>query len=72
VQIDEDLIARARAIAPDEAEALITVLRAVNEGTLTADGPAAVAVVRRVEGALLALAALKAADASDWRLIRDA
>lgn len=39
---------------------LESLLLAVDEGNLSADGPAAVAVVRRIEGALLALRAQQA------------
>ena len=39
----------------DAAALLRRVLTAVDEGTLAADGPAAVAVVRRLEGVLIAL-----------------
>lgn len=44
----------------DESAALLRcVLDAVDSGELAADGPAAVAVVRRLEGALLALEAIE-------------
>ena len=39
----------------EAAEVLRRVLDAVADGTLAADGPAAVAVVHRLEGALIAL-----------------
>ena len=39
----------------EAADTLRRVLAAVEDGTLAADGPAAVAVVRRLEGVLIAL-----------------
>jgi hypothetical protein len=43
----------------EQAAALLRdILNAVNRGNLSADGPAAVALERRLEGALLALEAM--------------
>ena len=56
MEIDPDVAARARANDPERAGALLAVLRSVEDGTLAADGPAAVAVVHRLQGALLAMA----------------
>ena len=60
--IDPDIAARAMQRDPERAQALLAVLRSVDEGDLSADGPAAVVVVRRLEGALLALAAMPRED----------
>jgi hypothetical protein len=58
VEIDPDVVAKALASDSHRADALLAILQSVEDGTLTADGPAAAAVVRRLEGALLALAAM--------------
>lgn len=59
VAIDPDIAARAVERDAERAEALLAVLRSVDEGDLAADGPAAVAAVRRLEGAVMALAAMR-------------
>jgi hypothetical protein len=46
----------------EAADLLRRLLDAVERGDLASDGPAAVAVVRRIEGALLALSALDGAE----------
>ena len=46
----------------EAADLLGRLLDAVERGDLVSDGPAAVAVVRRIEGALLALSALDGAE----------
>jgi hypothetical protein len=46
----------------EAADLLRRVLDALERGDLASDGPAAVAVVRRIEGALLALSALDGAE----------
>ncbi len=48
-----------RADRQEAVDLLRRVLKAVDRGDLTADGPAAVALVRRLEGALLALRAIE-------------
>lgn len=52
---DDDLVTLNRADRDNARALLRRVLDAVDRGDLTADGPAAVGVVRRLEGALLAL-----------------
>ena len=49
---------RQRSSEPESAEVLAVVLDAVYDGRLTADGPAAAALVRHLEGALIALQVL--------------
>ena len=53
-----DTMSLTRAERQQAADLLHRVLGAVYDGDLSADGPAAVALVRRLEGALLALDAL--------------
>jgi hypothetical protein len=48
-------VAMRRAERREAADTLRRLLAAVEDGTLAADGPAAVAVVRRLEGVLIAL-----------------
>jgi hypothetical protein len=49
------VVVLSRAERREAALALRRLLAAVEDGTLSADGPAAVAVVRRLEGVLIAL-----------------
>lgn len=58
------LVALTRAQREQAADLLREVLAAVDRGDLTADGPAAVGVVRRLEGALLALQAMDERDSA--------
>jgi hypothetical protein len=60
VDIEDHVIERARQRHAERAEPLIGILAAVQSGELTAEGPAAVALARRLEGVVLALAALNA------------
>lgn len=60
MSIDPDIAARAMEYDPERAGALLAVLRSVDEGDMSADGPAGAAMVQQLRGALAALAALGA------------
>lgn len=55
VDIDAKRLAAGRANHPEQTEALLAVLRSVDDGEISADGPASAALAQQLRGALSAL-----------------